>query len=159
MSSTIEKIRYIFNGGNVRRYHTVDVIKEETVAHHSHMVACLVIELGGGPSTVMAALYHDLYEQVSGDLPSTLKASGFDKSQLDRMEDETNDSHGLKIVNFDYRVLKIADILAGILKCDNEIKMGNGKCVTPRDNYVSYLMKMSPFYESENRVIKAVCKV
>jgi 5'-deoxynucleotidase YfbR-like HD superfamily hydrolase len=159
MSSTIEKIRYIFSGGNVRRYHTVDIIKEETVAHHSHVVACLVIELGGDLSTVKKALYHDLYEQTSGDLPSTLKASGFNSAQLNFMEEESNDYYGLNPVDYDYRILKIADILSGVLKCSNEVKMGNCKCSVPRENYKSYLDKMAPFSESENRVIEAVYKV
>lgn len=157
MKNMSDKIRFVYSGGLVKRYHTIDTIKTETVAEHSFIVAALVIFLGGTPTDVAESLFHDMAEQVTGDLPSTLKASGFNTSELSNVEEAIMDFHDLpKVTANSKRVIKIADILSGLLFCNRELSMGNKNLSVVKDNYTSYLAALSPFSEKEGSVITGV---
>ena len=72
MKKTLE---FLLAGAEVLRYHTVQTLQRETVGHHSHGVACLVLLLDPQASArlLRAALLHDLAEQCTGDIPSAAK--------------------------------------------------------------------------------------
>ena len=72
MKNTLE---FIATGAEVTRYHTVFTINKETVGHHSHGVAMMVLMIkpDASASLLKAALCHDLSEQVVGDIPSPAK--------------------------------------------------------------------------------------
>src|SRR6266404_4694603 len=162
MSVVFDRIKFIVAGSTVKRFHTMDTIKEETVGHHSFLVACLVIELGGSFLDTAKALYHDLPEQVTGDLPSPLKAGeGFSDTFKD-LEEVMFESHYIPSVERggkDWRILKIADILSGILYCIREKELGNSRIEIALNNYLSYLENFSPFTGKELVVVNSVLHI
>ena len=140
MKRTLE---FIMNGAAVNRYHTCDLIKSETVGHHSHGVAmlCLVIDPVASRQLLAAALMHDLAEQVAGDIPSPTKRSLEIGDAVDRLEKTILASVNLQmpVLNVHEKtVLKLADNAHGALKCAREINMGNSSMRVVFDNYIAY---------------------
>ncbi len=79
---------------DVRRWHTVNVTKEQTLAEHHALVAGISVALlfavakeDPDPFTVadtlMRALTHDSYEVIAGDVPSGMKP---EKEPLDSID-------------------------------------------------------------------------
>ena len=68
---------FILAGSEVKRYHTVTTLVSETVGHHSHGVAmmCLMFDPMASRQLLMAALFHDLAEHQTGDIPPLLNVS------------------------------------------------------------------------------------
>lgn len=62
--------------GLVRRFHTWPVLREQTVAEHSWQVVRILYAVWPDPPAhlVVAALFHDVGEIATGDLPSYAKA-------------------------------------------------------------------------------------
>lgn len=127
MRSTIE---FIVAGANVKRFHTVSTIQQETVGHHSHSVAllCLIFDPHASQELLSMALLHDLSEQTVGDIPSPAKR------QLDFAERLENLEYLILHQGFgrvpdltaaETKTLKLADIGSGALFCLQEMRMGN----------------------------------
>ena len=68
---------FILNGSEVKRFHTLTTHQLETVGHHSHGVACLTLMLNPDASRelIIAALFHDLAEQHTGDVDARTHGS------------------------------------------------------------------------------------
>jgi len=133
-------------GNAVKRFHTVNVLVEETVGHHSANVALLCIRLAGGNTSVnllKAALQHDLAEQYTGDIPATGK---WDFPELARAATRAEERLLPFIVLSDWekRVLKQADMLDICYKAAEEMRMGNQDMRRILDNGISYLMSNDP---------------
>lgn len=138
-----ETVEFIMTGASVSRYHTVDLIKSETVGHHSHGVAmlCLVIDPDVSSNVLKAALVHDLAEQYTGDIPSPAKRALHMGVEIENLETTLLNQHGIPIPKLTYGekvVLKLADNLHGALKCVREIKMGNTLLIPVLNRYISY---------------------
>ncbi len=160
----MQTIEFIRNGGEVKRYHTWPMLSEQNVAAHSFGVAMLyalmaqdgweedgVIKGGLTVPGLMAALCHDLAEQVMGDIPSPAKRAletkvpefinGFKTLEAERLAE-----HGLNweetLVSHEKRWLKIADCMEGALHCVRERMMGNKFINVVFMNYRSYLAEM-----------------
>jgi 5'-deoxynucleotidase YfbR-like HD superfamily hydrolase len=136
-------IDFIVAGSEVVRYHTVTTLQRETVGHHSHGVACLVLLLEPEPTAdlLKAALVHDLAEQATGDIPSPAKREYGIGEQVDELERRLINESGLKfpfLTAQDKRVLKLADIAHGALFCVREMSLGNRRMRTVYDRYMSY---------------------
>lgn len=59
-------------GGKVKRYHTLDTLKENTVGQHTFnmlIIADAVYKRAPPPTLMQAILYHDLHEVYTGDTP------------------------------------------------------------------------------------------
>lgn len=114
-----------------KRCHTVPTIGSQTVGEHSYHVAMLVMELTAGqPSLalVKAALYHDLAETATGDVPATTKwRSPMLKHKLDIMETVFNNRHGLSVhlSTEEALILKWADALELGFYCTDQLMYGN----------------------------------
>lgn len=106
------------------------MIKEETIAHHSANVAMIATVLAGEirPAMLMYALTHDVGEVYTGDVPYPFKKQHPAlKAYLDNAEELYKINNGL---NFpcdleDYEIVKAADMLDLVLKCVDEMQMGN----------------------------------
>lgn len=134
---------FIMDGAAVSRYHTVDLLKSETVGHHSHGVAmlCFLIDPSAGKELLVAALLHDLPEQKVGDIPSPVKRQLKVKQEIDKLENDALVDAGLQFPALHPRekvILKLADIFHGALKCAREINMGNASLRVVFDRYVEY---------------------
>ena len=144
MKHTLE---FITLGAEVRRYHTVATVHEETVGHHSHGVALLCLQLDPQASRELlyAALVHDLAEQHVGDVPSPAKRTLGFADKLDELEHTIIcDGMGWHPVlsEAEQRTLKLADIVQGALKCAREIELGNTRMRTVYDRYMAYAHSM-----------------
>lgn len=73
--------RSLIRLGDVRRWHTVIMAREQTVADHSFRVTVIAMELAHQlgvtltPTDVMLILFHDAGEDRFGDIPTTAKRS------------------------------------------------------------------------------------
>jgi len=145
MKNTLE---FIMAGSEVKRYHTVTTLREETVGHHSHGVAMLCLVLTNHHASVAlleAALVHDLSEHITGDIPSPAKREYGIGEQVTLLEMRLMAAVGLGVLSLtphEERTLKLADIAQGALFCLREIEMGNRKMSLVYSRYMSYAESM-----------------
>jgi 5'-deoxynucleotidase YfbR-like HD superfamily hydrolase len=138
---------FIVAGSEVKRYHTLRTIQEETVGHHSHMVALLCCVLTEPtPNLLFAALIHDLAEHQLGDIPSPAKREYGIGEQVNEMEQRLLEDVGLftdgDLTKEEKRALKLADIFQGMIFCNSELQLGNKKMQLVLDRYKSYAEDM-----------------
>jgi len=136
-------LQFILDGSAVRRFHTKNVISTETVGHHSHGVAMvtLLLDPQASRSLLMAALFHDLSEHVTGDIPSPAKREYGITSQISDLENKLMFEAGIQFPDLnerDKRTLKLADIAHGALFCVQEMSMGNSQMRAILNTYLSY---------------------
>lgn len=140
-------IEFIYSGGAVKRYHTVQMIKEDSVAQHSFGVAwfCYLLS-GGGPSATLliAAMAHDLAEQYTGDLPSPAKRQLKIGAQFRQYEQEIEQNNGVRCLlsTEETRILKLADCMDGAARCAIELSMGNTHAKIIFERYISYVYEI-----------------
>jgi len=137
-------------GGRVKRWHTIQTLKEETVAQHTYGVIAMLVDLcNGKPSNklLMAALFHDIAEQYTGDIPATTKwnypeiATAVKNAELDI---ETRMGAVLELTTEEIHLLKAADMLDLCWFCLEERALGNKNVVEVFERGLDYLSKM-PF--------------
>lgn len=141
-----QKLKFIYKGAKTKRFHTADTLTEQSVAEHSFGVAWLIVLIN--PSArkelILAALAHDLAEHVVGDVSSPAKRR-FPalKSALDVAEGCLLADIGLDyeryLTDAELRILKIADMLDGMMFCVRERRMGSKVVVEVYNNFKSYL--------------------
>lgn len=137
------KLNFIQAGAEVKRYHTVLTIQQETVGHHSHGVAtmCLMLQPEASRALLVSALLHDLSEHQTGDIPSPAKRQYGIGEQVSELEDRLLAEVGLMmppLSDKEKRVLKLADIAQGAMFCAREIALGNRGMRKIFDRYISY---------------------
>ena len=138
------KLQKIRNGGNVKRYHTIPIIREQNNAAHSWGVAVLFDQLWGVKSMngVRASLYHDCAEYLTGDLPAPIKKSSKEVAKvIKQLEDDFNAELDIAIdINKEDQVkVKFCDCLEGALFCLEELEMGNKMVADVFSKYMEYL--------------------
>lgn len=79
MTTVYQEIKMLRDASIVRRSHTLRILRERTVAEHSHGICITLLRLyqayGKMPSAnlLAAACCHDLSEVVTGDIPANAK--------------------------------------------------------------------------------------
>lgn len=142
------ELNFIVAGSDVKRYHTVMTLQNETVGHHSHGVACLVMLINPRASRKLlkAALLHDLSEHQTGDIPSPAKRAYRIGQQVEKLEMKLMEEAGFVFPDLspsESRTLKIADIAHGALFCVREINLGNLGMKKVLNRYLSYARNMN----------------
>lgn len=142
---------------NVKRYHTASIIKEETVGHHSFNVANLLMIMTNGQCPhrlIVAALLHDMGEPKTGDLPSPVKV-GLPKEVQDKLEEIEHRAlraihpyADLDLSEEEGRLLSLADKIDGLLKCREELRMGNKEAIVIGERYISYILSLTDNHET-----------
>jgi len=136
-------------GFAVRRFHTVPVVvTTETVGHHTASVLAIIFAMyNESPpmALVRAALYHDIAEAITGDIPATAKwdfpaLSG----NLYAAEAEIAEAAG---ADFDLPlelapVLKFADMMSLMYKAKMEVLSGNQGFIPIYENGLRYCTKL-----------------
>ena len=142
-------VKFLLDGSQVRRFHTVPTVQVNTVGHHSHGVAMLAWGITQGQASaalLMAALTHDLGEQVIGDIPSpTKRALGpIGMEAINEMEDRTLRSAGyaFPLTAVENNILKLADCLDGMLFCIGERILGNRNIEVVFIRFASYINQL-----------------
>lgn len=124
-------VEFVINGGQVRRWHTWPVIKEDSVAAHSFGVAwwCILIyNFRPGVFLLMAALQHDLTEFATGDMPAQVKLDEDLGRAMGVLEQRSLDLSGMPLAALteeEQLVLVFADKLDGITCMVRERRFGN----------------------------------
>lgn len=146
--SVRNRIEFIFKGGKTKRFHTADTATSQTVAEHSFGVAWLVMVVfpAARKELILAALSHDLAEHLVGDVSSPTKRKyPALKAALDVAEHTLLAEAGLDyesgLSNLELKILKLADMLDGMLYCIRERKMGSTMCVEVYNNFHSYVQE------------------
>ena len=111
------------NAGKVKRFHTVETIGQQTVAEHSFNVCLILLFITNGTASselLKAALYHDLPELITGDIPATAKWKSEALSQAlteveQRFEKDFNLS--VEISDSEKLLLKWADMYELVQYC------------------------------------------
>lgn len=140
-------IKIARNGGNVKRYHTHELLKEEKVGQHTFNVMnilMIVTDRNVSRNLLMAALVHDLGEYETGDIPSPIKKLNPElRAQINEMEDRAMRAAHVgyypELTEWEYKLLKFADNLDGLLKVTDELRMGNKTVRWVGEKYLSYL--------------------
>jgi 5'-deoxynucleotidase YfbR-like HD superfamily hydrolase len=126
--------------GQVARYHTWPTIRQQSLADHQWNVARIVFAICGRrtppPSLIERALFHDIGEVETGDVPSYAK---IDNPRLkDRLDEAERDAHmamclpwgvpapGLMPAAF-IAIIKLADNIDGWEFGLQEVLLGNAK--------------------------------
>ena len=125
-----EQLRIILKGGQVKRYHTRPVIHGQDNAQHQYMVASLVCLLNPKASaqTIKNALWHDIYEYETGDMPWAIKRQNpHIKQAIMEIENKSIARYGLstKQTELEHSVLKLAEYFECTLFCIEQRRMGN----------------------------------
>jgi 5'-deoxynucleotidase YfbR-like HD superfamily hydrolase len=123
-------IKSILNSGDVLRFHALPRIEKQTLSQHQWGVAiiCKYLKDNIKADELMLALTHDATELITGDIPATFKWSFPEiKNILNDVENQitfipTYDCDK----DFKY-VLKIADMIEGMIYCYNQYYVGNNE--------------------------------
>jgi len=128
----LSRIALTRNGGHVKRWHTKQIIGEQTVGHHSFGVVSLLLILHPNPSLdlLRAAMWHDMAEQVTGDVPSPILRSEHefgtchDKIEAEFMRNKLFVRMDHLPFN-DHSWLWACDKLECLLFCREQVALGN----------------------------------
>jgi 5'-deoxynucleotidase YfbR-like HD superfamily hydrolase len=152
------QLNLLMSGVKVKRFHTVPTINQETVGHHSSIVAGLLYILWPEKLYLLPhAIFHDLPEHITGDTPSPGKRLFVDRDRMKSAESQifANASVQLPELNSeDARCLKICDILAGMATCQHEMMMGNSYVKESMRNYHSYILEIGPHHPNVLEIVK-----
>lgn len=127
-----EILDFIFEGSSVRRYHTRSTITSQNNAEHQFGVASIVALIAPNCSKelLLHALWHDVMESRTGDIPGPAKTTYPElKKLLNKIEAELEEEYPIlpKITAEEIATLKMGDCLETIMFCQKEQKMGNTK--------------------------------
>lgn len=146
MGSIVDKLLFIVRGGKTKRFHTADTLTHQTVAEHSFGVAwlCHLLLPNARKDLILAALAHDLAEHVVGDVSSVFKKAHPEvRASLQVLEDKLLKEHGMGfeagLTDDERRVLKVADLMDGMLFCLRERSMGSKIAIEIYNNFKNYV--------------------
>lgn len=152
----------------IRRWQLMRSTREENIMEHSHSVAVLAhalcaVERGvfGGKvdseKAVLYALYHELSEVMTGDLPTpvkyfnvsihgeyekleTLAVEKIEKTLPPEMRGELSPYLKADKTSEEYKFVKAADKLSAYLKCLEELRSGNNEFLQAEKSIYSALL-------------------
>lgn len=118
------------NAGAVTRYHTARMLRTQNLAEHSFGVALIILQAypAASPRLLAAALYHDLAEVATGDLPAPVKWDNAGlKAMVEHVEARYERKMGLdmELSEGERHILKWADMFELVLWCWEEYQLGN----------------------------------
>jgi len=132
---------------NVPRWTVVPTIRSQNVAEHSFHVCTLALWLADRSAAVSdgritreqlvyAALYHDEFESITGDIAAPAK-KWIDNAQFDKMKTTLNikeyENEEIK------SIIKVADLMEAYLFLQEELAMGNSSLRSIMEDVVNNL--------------------
>lgn len=129
-ATLIEKLRIIYKGGMVKRFHNRPVIHAQNNAEHQYMVASIACLLYPDISVYLLKniLWHDIYEYETGDMPWAIKRANLDiKAAIVRIEQQSKEKYGLTtdLNTNEHNFLKLSEYFECLIFCIEERKLGN----------------------------------
>jgi 5'-deoxynucleotidase YfbR-like HD superfamily hydrolase len=132
INGLLDRVLTARSGGKVKRFHVEYTHREQTVGEHSWGVATLIVILNplAKASLLRAALFHDVGEISSGDLPHWAKAAHEGLREASRNIEEAHlVSHGFnyesELTAEELGWLRACDLLEACLSMVVEVQMGN----------------------------------
>lgn len=119
------------NGGRVKRYHTLETLKENTVGQHTFNMLVIADAAFNGqppPALMQAILYHDLHEAYTGDTPFYTKRDNPNfRAALGCLEFKVNSRMGIHVhlTPEEKRILRFIDMLEALSFLVDERVLGN----------------------------------
>lgn len=151
---------YIREAASVKRCHVVRTIGEQTIAEHSYFVAMLcwrLCDLEPSADLLKAALFHDLAEVVTGDIPATMKWASPEMRDLVKGEEYKFDRVNkleVCLTPKEELVLKWADGLELAWYCVDQLMLGNRNVEQMYKNITGALEKLEPVKNGLNELFK-----
>lgn len=140
---SLRRVELSRRAGRVVRYHGQYLIRPENIAEHTFGVMNILVIMTDGAvskNLLLNALYHDGGEFISGDMFSPIKRAvpGLREACNALEEVGTNMTIGAlpALTEWEYKILKVADNLDGLMKCTEELAMGN---YTIGETYYEYV--------------------
>lgn len=140
-----DEMEALFDGGWIERYHIKGqrMLTRQSVAEHSWRIAAIiyVVNRMAREALIWAALFHDVSERVTGDMPANVKRAN---PEIARALNEISTAEEVRLhIRFELapeeiRLLTWADRFEGALHCLDELEMGNRKIVATLRRYVEY---------------------
>ncbi len=116
-------------GGAVRRYHTRTTIGHQSVAEHSWGVAAIILEICENPSRrlIEAAIYHDVAEYDTGDVPAQVKRVAAIRGPMLAFEADVEHDLGIdvELTEDEGAILKFADTMELLFYVLDQRRLGN----------------------------------
>ena len=162
-------INEIRRGFNVKRFHTTHRTQEETVGHHSANVCAIMLRLEPSCSRalILAALFHDVAEVYTGDVPAPFKwdnphiAEGLKQGELEyfRQHNIPAPTEWDELHDEDLALLKLADMLDLMLSSLEEVARGNRYAEDLYMNGCKYLAGMPIYKRYEEKINTMLAEV
>ena len=156
----MNRLKTAITGGAVNRYHTVeDFTIKQTVSQHVFNLYHFVYDIMGGsmsPYLVKSIMFHDIEEQVTGDIPSAFKRENPVLKELcDEVEFWFHQQLGIdcSLSVFEQRVLKWADMLECGYHSAKKMKSNDAYKEIP-SNVIKYLRTLNPPNKKANEMLK-----
>ncbi|MBE16831.1 MAG: hypothetical protein CL867_11340 [Cytophagaceae bacterium] len=142
----LEELKML-SGGEVKRYHTLSTIGEQTVASHSWGVTLLMVWLKPDISKIamLKALTHDVAEKQTGDMPAPTKWNNPELAkELSVVEKNIEEALGVDfiITEEERQYFKQADMFELLLYCVKQRSLGNTNVNVVFSNGVEKLVGM-----------------
>lgn len=161
--SNAASAKKLLSAANVRRFHTVPILGEQNIGHHSHRV-CLVLRYlldGNVPAHLYeAALFHDLAESDTGDIPAQTKWASNELNELiENWEKEWHVDNGthISLSDDEAMMLAVADKLELVWFCTEQMMLGNKHMERIRNRGIEYCMNSDlpdPFFGRMKRFVQ-----
>lgn len=145
MSTDLTRLLTLRDAGAVTRYHTARMLRTQNLAEHSFGVAMIILHVEPTASArlIAAALYHDLAELATGDIPAPVK---WDSPELRSVVEaielryERNMRLDVDLDDYEKKVLKWADMFELVLWCREEMWLGNSYAFAIMQRGIHYLL-------------------
>jgi hypothetical protein len=148
-------LQFVRRAGQVKRYHSELVIKEQTVGEHTFNVvwlAYLLTDQCPSVGLLMGCMAHDAAEHSTGDIPSPTKRLLDIRDLVDHLEAKLMSGAGLRLPpmdTYDLFILKLADAMDGLLYVLRERSLGNRTLGAVWHNYWNYCLEVLATYHAD----------
>lgn len=149
---SLRRVEMSRRAGRVSRYHGQYLARPENIAEHTFGVLNILVIMTDGSiskNLMLNALFHDGGEYISGDMFSPIKkvVPGLREAcnALEKVGTDMTVGALPELTEWEYKLLKVADNLDGLLKCIEEFSMGN---YTIGETYYEYVGGVGGQYAS-----------
>tara|TARA_R100000781_G_scaffold6610_1_gene6716 strand:+ start:1230 stop:1745 length:516 start_codon:yes stop_codon:yes gene_type:complete len=145
--SSVSNVLNVLDGGEVKRYHTMSIIGEQSVASHSWGVAVILnwLKPDISKTAILKALAHDVAEKRTGDMPAPTKWNNPDLAkELSVVEKNIELELGVdyELTEEEHEYFKQSDMFELLMYCVNQRSLGNTNVNVVFSNGVEKLVDM-----------------
>ena len=146
-ASNTREVLNVLEGGEVKRYHTLATIGEQTVGSHSWGVALILnwLKPDISKTAILKALTHDVAEKQTGDMPAPTKWNNKKLAlELSTVEKGIEQKLGIdyELTAEEKEFFKQSDLFELLLYCVNQRSLGNTNVNVVFSNGVEKLVDM-----------------